>query len=308
MVPFLLRRLLLLVPVLWGVSTMVFLFLHLVPGDPVAIMLGDTAQATDVEAMRRQLGLDRPLAVQYVSFLGGLLVGDLGESLYGQEPVSSIIALRLPYTAALAGASLIVALLIALPAGVYSGVKRGGIGDAAVTIITFLGIAMPNFWLGPLLIILFSIKLGWLPVSGSGTVLHLVLPAVTLGTALAAFLARMTRSGLVEVLGEPYIRTARAKGLSSLEVYGRHGLRNALIPVVTLVSLQLGGLLGGSVITEQIFGWPGLGRELLLAIQRRDYPLVQGCVLVIAVGYVLANLLADLIYGLVDPRIRLEDG
>lgn len=305
---FLLRRLLLLVPVVWGVSTLVFLFLHFIPGDPVIMMVGETAEPSAIEETRQRLGLDRPLPVQYVSFLGRLLVGDLGTSIHSERPVTRIIGERMPATILLTITSLLVAAAIAIPAGMHSARKRGSLGDAAVTFLAFLGLSLPNFWLGPLLIIVFSIQLGWLPVSGTGSVLHLVLPSITLGTALAAFLTRMVRSSLLDVLEEPYIRTALSKGLAFRNVYYRHALRNAMIPVITLMTLQLGGLLGGSVITETIFGWPGIGREMLLAIQRRDYPVVQGCVLVIAFTYVFVNLLADILYSLTDPRIRLDGG
>lgn len=305
---FLLRRLLLLVPVLWGVSTLVFLMLHLVPGDPVVMMLGESAEAADISAMRAQLGLDRPMWEQYGSFMGGLLRGDLGRSLLRDRAVSLILLEKLPATLQLTFAALAVALCIALPVGMFSARHKGSWADAGITVFTYLGISIPNFWLGPMLIIVFSLELKLLPPFGNTAPGSIILPALTLGTALSAFLTRMTRSSLLEVLGEQYVRTARAKGLSPAVVYYKHALRNALIPTITLVGLQLGALLGGSVITETVFNWPGIGREFFNAITRRDYPVVQGCVLFIAVGYTVANVLTDVCYGLVDPRIRLGGG
>jgi peptide/nickel transport system permease protein len=305
---FLLRRLLLTIPVLLGVSTLVFLLLHLVPGDPVVMMLGETAQPADIEEMRTQLGLNKPLLTQYFSFLWNLLQGDLGVSIHQQRPVMPALLVKLPATILLAMTSLTVALLIAIPTGMFAARHRGGWAEKTLTIVAFLGISLPNFWLGPMLIVFFSVRLDLLPVSGSETWAHLILPSITLGTALAAFLTRMTRGSLLEVLSEPYVRTARAKGLPDRVVYYKHALRNALIPVLTLVGLQLGTLLGGSIITEKIFAWPGIGNELFQSILRRDYPMVQGCVLIIALGYVFANLLTDMLYSVVDPRIRLGGG
>ena len=291
--------------VVLGVCTLVFVLLHLVPGDPVDAMLGESARPADRTALRTALGLDRPLMEQYGRYLAGLARLDLGASFQDQRPVTAILAERLPATLILAAAALLLALLLAIPLGVLAARHRGGPIDGAAMGFSLLGIAMPNFWLGPLLILVFSLWLGWTPVSGFEGPASLVLPAVTLGTALAAILARMVRASVLEVLGEDYIRTARAKGLTEFAVLRRHALRNAWLPVLTLVGLQLGGLLGGAVITETVFAWPGIGSLLVEAIQSRDYPVVQGCVLLISVLYVLVNTLTDLAYARIDPRIRL---
>ncbi|ROR32305.1 nickel ABC transporter permease [Inmirania thermothiophila] len=287
-----------------GVVLVVFLLIHLVPGDPVEAMLGEGATAADRAALRRDLGLDRPLAEQLAAYLGGLARGDLGVSLYARRPVAELVAERLPATLELAAAGLAVALLLALPLGVVAAVRRGGWPDRTAMAFSLAGISIPNFWLGPLLMLLFSLRLGWLPVSGREGPASLVLPALTLGTGLAAVLARMVRASLLEVLAEDYIRTARAKGLPERAVILRHGLRNALLPVATLLGLQLGALLAGAVITETVFSWPGIGSLTVEAIRRRDYPLVQGCVLVIALAYVAVNTLTDLAYAWIDPRVR----
>jgi ABC-type dipeptide/oligopeptide/nickel transport system permease component len=301
---FLIRRFVLTVPVLFGVATLVFALIHLVPGDPAQAMLGDTAAPEDIEQLRERLGLDRPLLEQYGSYLHGLIRGDLGVSFRYGTPVTHEIATRMPNTALLAAAAVTVALLVALPLGILAAVYRGtGIDHVAMT-LALAGIAMPNFWLGPLLAILFAVQLGWLPVSGIGTPQHLVLPATTLGFALAAILARMTRASLLEELRELYVVAARARGLSARRAILRHALRNSLIPVVTILGLQLGAVLTGAIITETIFAWPGIGRLLIQAIGFRDYPLVQGCILLIAVTYVAMNLVTDLAYGFLDPRIR----
>ncbi|KAA6186242.1 ABC transporter permease [Thiohalocapsa marina] len=289
--------------VLFGVCTLVFLLIHLVPGDPVEAMLGESARPADREALRQALGLDLPLAQQYRNYLAGLARLDLGHSLLDQRPVAAVLAERLPATVQLAVTALLLALLLAIPLGVLAARKRGTGVDAGAMLFSLVGVSMPNFWLGPLLILLFSLWLGWLPVSGSDQPGSLVLPAVTLGTALAAILARMVRASVLEVLQEDYIRTARAKGLSESALLWRHALRNALLPVLTLVGLQLGALLGGAVITETVFGWPGLGSLLVESIQARDYPVVQGCVLLISVVYVAVNTATDLAYTLADPRI-----
>lgn len=303
---YILRRIGLLVPVVIGVVTVVFLIVHFIPGDPVEIMLGEQAQAVDKETLRRQMGLDKPLHVQYVDFLARLARGDLGRSLHTKRPVLESIARRLPATLELALAAMVVALVLAIPLGLLSAYKKDTVVDQGSMLFALLGISMPNFWLGPLLIIVFSLKLGWLPVSGRGSLAHVVLPAITLGTAMAAILTRMTRASMLDVIQSDYITTARAKGVRESRVVLKHAFRNALIPVVTIVGLQIGGLLAGSIITETIFAWPGIGRLAIQAINARDYPLVQGCVLVIALGYVLVNFLTDLLYGLIDPRIRYE--
>ena len=289
-----------------GVVTVVFLIVHLIPGDPVEIMLGEQALAVDREALRHEMGLDKPIHLQYVAFLKGLVRGDLGQSLHTKQPVLTSIARRLPATIELAAAAMAVALLLAIPLGLLAAYKKDSLVDQGSMVFALLGISMPNFWLGPLLIIVFSLKLGWFPVSGRGSLAHVVLPAITLGTAMAAILTRMTRASMLDVIQSDYITTARAKGVRESLVVLKHAFRNALIPVVTIVGLQIGGLLAGSIITETIFAWPGIGRLTIQAINARDYPLVQGCVLIIALGYVLVNFATDLLYGLIDPRIRYE--
>ena len=306
MTRFLLRRLLLTVPVLLGVATLVFSLIHLVPGDPVQAMLGDSASPQDIADMRGRLGLDRPLLVQYGSFLKGAVRGDLGSSLRTNQTVTAAILERMPATFELALAAMAVAAVIAIPLGIIAAVRAGTGVDYAATTLALLGISMPNFWLGPLLAIVFSIMLGWLPVAGRGTPAHLVLPAITLGAPLAAVLARMTRASVIEELRELYVLAARARGLSFARAVLRHAFRNSLIPIVTVFGLQFGAVLTGAVITETIFAWPGVGRLLIQSIAFRDYPLVQGCILLIAVTYVAMNLLTDVAYGLLDPRIRYE--
>jgi len=300
------RRLLLLVPVVWGVVTVVFSFIHLVPGDPVLAMVGENAQPADIARLRQQLGLNDPLHVQYFRYLAKLVRGDLGVSLHTGKPVIRTIIQRYPATIELALASLLLALIISIPLGVLSATKRNSPVDHFSMVLALLGISMPNFWLGPLLIILFSIKLNLLPVSGSGGLSHLILPAITLGTAMTALLTRMVRASMLEVMGQDYIRTARAKGLPERVVIYKHALKNALIPVVTIVGLQFGTLLTGAIITETIFAWPGLGRLTIQSISRRDYPLVQGCILMISLTYILVNLATDLLYTVLDPRIRYQ--
>jgi peptide/nickel transport system permease protein len=301
---YLISRLWQTVPVVFGVVTIVFFLLHLIPGDPVDIMLGENAVPAQKEELRRELRLDRPLAVQYAEFLAGLLRGDLGTSFRSREPVLREILSRFPNTLLLALASMAVALLIALPLGVVSALRPRTLVDHLAGFFAMLGLSMPNFWLGPLLILLFSIRLGILPVGGSGTPAHLVLPAVTMGTGMAAILMRMLRSSLLEEVRREYVQVAAARGLSRRAAVVRHALRNALIPVLTVLGLQFGSLLGGSVITETIFSWPGIGRLTVQAIDARDYPLVQGCVLFLATLTVAVNLVTDLIYSRLDPRIR----
>lgn len=302
---FALRRLLLLVPVLWGVVTLVFLLLHLIPGDPVDLMLGDQAVATDRDALRQALGLDRPLLEQYGAYLGGLLQGDLGQSIHSQTAVSAEIWARFPASFELMVGGLTIALCIALPLGILAALRPGSWIDGGAMAVSFLGVSIPNFWLGPLLILAFAVQLDWLPVSGRGDWTHLILPSITLGTAMAAMLSRLVRASLLDALSGDYIRAAQAKGLSKGTVVLRHALPNAMIPVVTVVALQIGSLLSGAIITEAVFAWPGVGSLMLDGIQSRDYPLVQGCVLVVALIYVVINLLTDLLYGFLDPRVRL---
>ena len=304
---FILSRLFSALLVLLGVSCLVFLLIHLVPGDPVEVMLGEAAQPADREALRHALGLDQNLLTQLLHYFNGLLHLDLGTSLQSKRPITELLWERIPATAQLAGAALLVAVLIAIPLGVIAAVRKDSPWDYGAMTVSMLGVSIPNFWLGPILILVFSVWLGWLPVSGREQADSIILPAITLGTALAAVLSRMVRSALLEVLHEDYIRTARAKGLSENAVIWRHGLRNALLPVVTVLGLQLGVLLGGAVVTEMVFSWPGLGELTIESIQRRDYPVVQACVLLISSSYVVVNTLTDLVYGWLDPRVRLGD-
>jgi ABC-type dipeptide/oligopeptide/nickel transport system permease component len=303
---FLVRRILLTIPVLLGVATLVFSLIHMIPGDPVQSMLGDGASPESVSELRSRLGLDRPLYAQYLSFLSGAARGNLGTSLRTSEPVTTAIVQRLPATFELAAAAMLVAVVIAIPLGVIAAVGAGTFVDHIATTLALIGISMPNFWLGPLLAIVFAVELGWLPVSGRGTLAQLVLPAVTLGAPLAAVLARMTRASVIDELRELYVMAARARGVSRARAVLKHAVRNSLIPIVTVLGLQLGAVLTGAVITETIFAWPGVGRLLIQSISFRDYPLVQGCILLIALTYVSMNLLTDLAYGLLDPRIRYE--
>jgi ABC-type dipeptide/oligopeptide/nickel transport system permease component len=301
------KRLLLVLPVVWAVVTLVFLLIHIVPGDPVRNALGDNATEAQVIELKRRLGLDLPLTQQYFNYWRGVLSGDLGVSLVNpSDRVFEKILLRYPATIELALAGLAVAILIAIPLGVTAGTNQGKAMDNIASVVALLGISTPGFVLGPLMIYLFAIKLDLLPVSGRYGVEYLILPAVTLGSALAAILTRMVRSSVIEELNEDYVRTARAKGLSERQVIYKHVLKNGLIPVVTVVGLQFGVLLAGAIITEVIFSWPGLGRLTIDAINSRDYPMVQGCILMIALTYIIANLLTDFAYRLLDPRIKVE--
>lgn len=302
---YILRRLLLLIPVLWGVSTLVFAVTHIIPGDPVDIMLGETARPAQREELRRALGLDRPVIIQYSEYLKGLLTGDLGVSLHQKRSVLRALLERAPASAELALASLAVALALSLPLGIFAARRAGSIADLATGALAVLGASLPVFWLGPVLIIFFSIGLGWFPVSGRGGPQSLVLPSLTLGLALASILMRMTRATLLEVLSQDYLATARSKGVPERRVLWIHALRNSCIPLITILGLQLGALLSGTIITETVFAWPGIGRLTIQAIFSRDYPLVQGCILFIAMVYVAANLISDLAYAWLDPRVRL---
>jgi ABC-type dipeptide/oligopeptide/nickel transport system permease component len=304
MVRRLLTRVLYTLPVLWLVVSVVFLLIHLVPGDPVSQMLGEGAPVADLAATRHAYGLDVPLGRQYMNYWKGVLHGDLGPSLRFNQSVSSLILHRYPYTLQLTVAALLVGILISIPAGVRSAQHRGRWDDKLLSVVSLFGLSFPNFALGPILILFFAIELGWLPVSGSGTLAHLVLPAVTMGSALAAILTRMVRTSLLEQLGQDYIRTARAKGLPERTVVYRHALRNAMLPVLTVLGLQFGALLAGAIVTEKIFSWPGIGRLTIDAIGNRDYFLVQGCILAIGLTYVLVNFLTDLLYSVANPRIR----
>ena len=306
MLRYFVRRVLLTVPVLLGVATLVFSLIHLVPGDPAQAMMGDGASPQDVAELRAKLGLDQPLLAQYVSFLRHAVTGDLGVSFRTGQPVTLMIVERIPATAELAVAAMLVAVMLAIPLGVVAAVWRGTAIDYGAMTFALAGVSIPNFWLGPLLAIVFAVELGWLPVSGRGTLAHLVLPAISLGLALAAILARMTRASLLDELNELYVRAARARGVSNAASITRHALGNSLVPLLTIIALQFGAVLTGAVITETIFAWPGIGRLLIQSIGFRDYPMVQGCILLIAVTYVSVNLITDLMYGFIDPRIRFE--
>lgn len=328
MATYILRRLVISIPVLLGVSFLVFSLIHITPGDPAALMLGLEAATDEQLAMaRHQLGLDRPFFVQYADFLSGALRGDFGNSIQQRRPVADVVLERFPATIELALASMLFALVVAIPLGVISAIKQYSAVDNASMFVALLGISMPNFWLGLLLMLLFSVQLGWLPASGRGGPLlsnlllsiwyldpgplwqsmeRLLLPMITLGTGVAALLTRLTRSAMLEVIRQDYIRTARSKGLADRVVIYRHALRNAMMPVVTMTGLYFGGLLGGSVITETIFAWPGVGRMAIQAIYQRDFPVVQAVVLMLAVIFVLVNLLVDVVYAVIDPRIRYD--
>ncbi len=303
---YLARRMLLALPGLWLLLTMVFLLAHVIPGDPVQQMLGEGARAEDLQQLRHRLGLDLPIATQYRRYLLSLAHGDMGQSIRFQQPVARVVLRQFPATLELAGVALLVCVLIAIPAGAVAARMRGRPADQAIGVVTLLGLSAPNFALGPVLILCFSVELGWLPVSGRGGLSHLVLPAITLGAALAAILTRMVRAAVLEELSSDYVRTARAKGVGEAAVLFRHALRNAMIPVLTILGLQFGTLLAGAIVTETIFSWPGIGRLAVLAIQARDYPLLQGCILVMATAFVLVNLLTDVLYSFADPRVRLE--
>jgi len=305
MLTYILQRLLGALFVIFGVVSIVFLLIHMIPGDPVEIMLGESASTTDREALRVALGLNQPLWVQFQQYLTGLLQFDMGNSIHFRRPVSDLLLERLPATGLLAAMTLLITLVLALPLGIIAAVRRDTVWDSGAMTFSMLGVSIPNFWLGPILILVFSLWLGWFPVSGRNGFGSVVLPALTLSTGLIAVLSRMVRSSMLEVLGEDYMRTAKAKGLPPQRVILHHGLRNALLPVITLLGLQLGALLAGAVITETVFSWPGVGLLTIESIQSRDYPVVQACVLLISVTYVLVNLLTDLAYAWVDPRIRL---
>jgi ABC-type dipeptide/oligopeptide/nickel transport system permease component len=297
------KRLLSIIPVVFGVLLLTFLLVHLVPGDPVEVMLGESASSADRAALRADLGLDKPLAVQFGQYLNKLAHGDFGVSIHTKQPIVEMLQARYPATVKLALLSLVIGLLIGVPLGIYAALNAGHWQDFVVTIVSVRLSAMPAFWLGPLLMLLFAVWLGWLPVSGMDSPSTIVLPALTLGFGLSAILTRMTRTSLLEVLNDDFIRTARAKGLSERTVILRHALRAALLPIITIVGLQMGSLLAGTVITETIFSWDGIGRLLVESIEKRDYPVTQACVLVVALSYVLVNALTDVVYRMADPRV-----
>lgn len=308
MLAFILQRLLGALLVILGVVSIVFLLIHMIPGDPVEIMLGESASTADRQALRVALGLDLPIAAQFQNYLYGLSQLDFGSSIHSRRPVADLLLERLPATGLLALATLLITLSLALPLGIIAAIRRNTWWDTGAMSFSMLGISIPNFWLGPLLILVFSLWLGWFPISGHSGFASVILPALTLATGLIAVLSRMVRSSMLEVLGEDYMRTARAKGMPPGRVILHHGLRNALLPVITLLGLQLGALLAGAVITETVFSWPGIGLLTIESIQARDYPVVQACVLLISVTYVVVNLLTDLAYAWIDPRIRLGSG
>ncbi|WP_299431761.1 nickel ABC transporter permease [uncultured Meiothermus sp.] len=306
MTTYILRRLLIVVPTLLGVLLAVFLMVRLAPGDPAQLLAGEFATPETLADIRERFGLDQPWYAQLGIYIVNVFQGDLGESVRTRQPVTHELANFFPNTLKLTLAAMLVALLIGIPAGIISAIRPGTAIDLLVMLGALIGVSMPVFWFGLMAILIFSVQLGWFPVAGTGTIWHLVLPAITLGTSTAAILARMTRSAMLEVLSQDYIRTARAKGLAGRVVVFKHAMRNALIPVVTITGLQFGGLLEGAVITETVFAWPGIGRLLVDSILARDYPVVQGAVLLIAVAFILINLVVDLLYGVIDPRIRYD--
>lgn len=281
-----------------------FLLIHLVPGDPVEVMLGESASTADRAQLRADLGLDQPLIQQFGGYLAKLSHGDFGRSIHTQTPIIELIKVRYPATLKLAALSLLIGLSIGIPLGIYAALKANHWQDLVVTLVSVRLSAMPAFWLGPMLMLIFAVWLGWLPVSGMESNTSIILPALTLGFGLSAILTRMTRTSLLEVLNDDYIRTARAKGLSERTVILRHALRAALLPIITIVGLQMGSLLAGTVITETIFSWDGIGRLLVESIEKRDYPITQACVLIVALSYVVVNLLTDSLYRLADPRVK----
>ncbi|NOS96501.1 MAG: ABC transporter permease [Methylotenera sp.] len=301
---FLIKKLSNLATVIFGVLLLTFLLIHLVPGDPVEVMLGESASSADRAALRADLGLNQPLIQQFGSYLSKLAHGDFGQSIHTKTPIIDLLKTRYPATVKLALLSLMIGLVVGVPLGIYAALKANQWQDFIVTIVSVRLSAMPAFWLGPMLMLIFAVWLGWLPVSGMDSSTSIILPAVTLGFGLSAILTRMTRTSLLEVLNDDYIRTARAKGLSEKTVILRHALRAALLPIITIVGLQMGSLLAGTVITETIFSWDGIGRLLVESIEKRDYPVTQACVLVVALSYVVVNLCTDILYRLADPRVR----
>jgi peptide/nickel transport system permease protein/oligopeptide transport system permease protein len=303
---YILKRLLASVLVILAMVFIVTLVLDIIPGDPVTLMLGDAATPEMVSKITRQLGLDKPLPVRYAEYLWNLLHGNMGHSIREMAPVSRLIGVAWPRTLELTTVAMILTLLVGLPLGIVSGASPGSLLDHVSRVGSLLGLCMPVFWTGLLLMFVFSFQLGWLPVGGTGTWQHLILPAFTMAAYTVATLARMTRSSLMEVMGEDYIRTARAKGLANVAVVLLHALRNALIPIVTVFGMQVGQLMGGAILTETVFAWPGLGRLMVGAILDRDYPLLQGTILVFAAAYILINLIVDLSYGLIDPQVTTK--
>jgi peptide/nickel transport system permease protein len=303
---YILRRLLMLIPVMLGVSLVVFSIMHFTPGDPAVMILGERATTQEIFSLREQMGLNDPFLVQYVRFVTNAATGNFGRSLITNEPVVVSILSKFPATLQLAFFGVLIAVAIGIPVGIISATKQYSFFDTASMIIALLGVSMPNFWQGLMAILLFSVTLQWLPPFGHGTLAHIVLPAMTLGTSTAAIITRMTRSSMLEVIRQDYIRTARAKGLKESVVVNKHALKNALIPIITVIGLQFGYLLGGAVITETVFAWPGIGTLLVGAIRQKDFPTVQGAVLFIAITFSFINLLVDILYAFVDPRIKSQ--
>ena len=301
---FLIKKIVSFATVIFGVLLLTFLLIHVVPGDPVEVMLGESASVADRDALRADLGLNQPLISQFGGYIGKLAHGDFGQSIHSKTPIIDMLKTRYPATLKLALLSLLIGLSIGVPLGIWAALKAGHWQDMMVTIISVRFSAMPAFWLGPILMLLFAVWLGWLPVSGMDSRASIILPAITLGLGLSAILTRMTRTSLLEVLNDDYIRTARAKGLSEKTVILRHALRAALLPIITIVGLQMGSLLAGTVITETVFSWDGIGRLLVESIEKRDYPVTQACVLVVALSYVLVNAFTDICYRLADPRVK----
>ncbi len=300
------RRILMLIPVMLGVSFVVFTIMFFTPGDPARIMLGERAPADEVALLRTQMGLDDPFLVRYVNFVVNAVRGDLGRSLVTRRSVAAELFSRFPATMQLAAAAVLVSVAMGIPIGIISATKQYSVFDGFSMALALVGVSMPNFWQGMMMILLFSIAIGILPSSGYGTFWHLIMPAVTIGTSSAAIITRMTRSSMLEVVRQDYIRTARAKGLSESVVINRHALKNALIPIVTVIGLQFGYLLGGAVLTETIFAWPGVGRFMVDAIRQKDFPVVQGGVLLLALTFSLVNLIVDIMYAYIDPRIKAQ--
>jgi ABC-type dipeptide/oligopeptide/nickel transport system permease component len=306
MTTYILRRLALSVPVLAGITLVIFCAIRLLPGDPAVVMAGDLAGGDYIEQLRRSMGLDKPIWAQYVIYVGNVVRGNFGRSTKSFRPVLAEICDRYPYTIQLTVAGMLVAAVLGISAGAISAMRRDSIFDYSSMVVALFGVSVPVFWLGLILILLFSVNLRLLPAGGSGSLSHLILPAITLGASAAGILARMTRASVLEVLGSDYIRTARAKGLRDIAVLLRHALPTAFIPVLTILGLQFGSLLGGAVITESVFGWPGMGRLVVDSIAARDYPLIQGALLVFATSFALINLAVDVLYAVIDPRIRLQ--
>jgi peptide/nickel transport system permease protein len=306
MLSYVAKRFLAMIPVLIGISILLFFMLRMLPGDPAQVLAGQMASPAEIETIRKQLGLDRPVYEQYLSYLSRLVRLDLGRSARTQNPVIEEIWARLPNTVLLAVVAISLACLFGIPAGIISAVRPYSWVDYVVTMGTLFGISMPVFWLGLMLVVVFSVVLRWLPAGGTGSWQHVVLPSVTLASFVVAFIARMTRSTMLETLSQEYIITARSKGLEEKVVVIKHALKNALIPIVTVVGLQFGLLLGGAVLTETVFAWPGIGRLIVDSILARDYPVIQGTILIFGLLYILVNLAVDLLYAVIDPRIRYE--